>query len=176
MFVLALMAGIGGGLIRDVLFIAQGPPAAVQDSRYLIAVAVGAVVGVVSFRRGPQFERLFATVDALGLGVYTVVGAQKALAVGLPPFAALLAGVSNATGGGILRDLLAQSEPLVFQPGQFYVLASLAGCLAFVGMTVWLHMAVGLASPIAILLTFLFRLLAIRFNWRTRAAVQRWGP
>jgi uncharacterized membrane protein YeiH len=175
-FVLALVAGVGGGLMRDVVFIAQGPPAAVQDSRYLGAVVLGAAVGVVSFRRGPHFQRLFAAVDALGLGVYAVVGAQKALDVGLQPLAALIAGVTNATGGGILRDLLVGSEPLVFQPGQFYVLAALAGCSAFVVMRVYLDVWVEPASLAAIVVTFALRLLAIRFNWRTRAAAQRWGP
>lgn len=174
-FFLALVAGIGGALVRDVVFIAQGPPAAVRDSRYLAAVMVGAIVGVLSFRRGTTFERLFAAVDALGLGVYAVVGAQKTLDAGLEPLAALLAGVGNATGGGILRDLLVRSEPIVFQPGQFYVLAALAGCAFFLAMRVWLDVPPAAASLIAIGLTFALRLLAIRFNWRTRPAAERWG-
>jgi uncharacterized membrane protein YeiH len=175
-FVLALVTGIGGGLLRDVVFIASGPPAAVQDSRYVIAAAVGATLGLVSFRRGPRFQRMVAVVDALGLGVYAVVGAQKTLDVGLPPFVALLAGLTNATGGGILRDLLAGTEPLVFQPGQFYFLAALAGSLSFVVMRVSLAVPVEAASLTAIAVTFALRLLAIRFNWRTRPAVHRWGP
>ena len=174
-FFLALVAGVGGALLRDVVFIAQGPPVAVRDSRYLGAVAIGAVVGVVSFRRGSGFERLFAAVDALGLGVYAVVGAQKGLDVGLPAVAALLAGVGNATGGGILRDLLVRSEPIVFRPGQFYVLAALAGCASFLAMRLWLDVPVPAASLSAIGLTFTLRLLAIRFNWQTRPAAQRWG-
>ncbi len=175
-FFLALVAGVGGGLLRDVVFIAGGPPAAVQDSRYLGVVALGAAVGVLSFRRGTSFEHLFAAVDALGLGVYAVVGAQKALDAGLQPLAALLAGLSNATGGGILRDLLAGSEPLVFRPGQFYMLAALGGCATFLVTRVSLGVAVEPASGAAIAVTFVLRLLAIRFNWRTRAALQRWGP
>jgi len=175
-FFLALVAGVGGALLRDVVFIAQGPPAAVEDSRYLGAVALGAVVGVLTFGRGPRFERLFAVVDALGLGVYAIVGAQKALDAGLQPLAVLLAGVGNATGGGILRDLLVGSEPLVFKPGQFYVLAALAGCAAFVVMRLGLEVPVGPASITAILLTFALRLLAIRFNWQTRPAARRSGP
>mgnify|MGYP001180488701 CR=1 FL=1 len=175
-FFLALVAGVGGALLRDVVFVAQGPPAAVQDSRYLGAVALGAGVGVLSFGRGPRFERIFAAVDALGLGVYAVVGAQKALDAGLQPLAALLAGVGNATGGGILRDLLVRTEPIVFQPGQFYVLAALAGCASFLAMRLWLEVPVPIASLLAIGITFGLRLLAIRFNWRTRPAAQRWGP
>src|SRR5689334_22578248 len=69
-FVLALVTGIGGGMLRDVIYIAAGPPAAVQDSRYLIAVALGALVGTFTYRRGPQLDRAFSLVDALGLGVY----------------------------------------------------------------------------------------------------------
>ncbi len=65
-FMLALLTGVGGGMLRDVIFIANGPPVAFKDSRFLMAVALGALVGTLTFRRGPQFERLFEIVDALG--------------------------------------------------------------------------------------------------------------
>jgi uncharacterized membrane protein YeiH len=175
-FMLALLTGVGGGMLRDVIFIANGPPVAVQDSRFLMAVALGALVGTLTFRRGPQFERLFEIVDALGLGVYAVVGAQKALAAGLHPVAALLAGVTNATGGGILRDLVVRIEPLVFRPGQFYVLAALAGCVVFVTLTVEATLAIELAAAAAIVTTFMLRLLAIQYDWQTKPVATTWGP
>ena len=68
-------------------------------------------------------------VDALGLGAYAAFGVQKALTAGLPPPAAVLVGVVNAIGGGLLRDVLTREEPLVFKPGQFYLLTALAGAV-----------------------------------------------
>ena len=72
-------------------------------------------------------------VDALGLGVYGMVGAQKSLAAGLPLVSVALVGCVNAVGGGVLRDVV-REEPLIFKPGEFYALAALAGVLAFIGL------------------------------------------
>jgi uncharacterized membrane protein YeiH len=175
-FVLALVTGVGGGMLRDVIYIAAGPPAAVQDSRYLLAVSVGAFVGTLSYRRGAQLDRLLGLVDALGLGVYVVVGAQKALDVGLHPVAALLTGLTNALGGGMLRDLIVRSEPLILRPGQFYALAALAGCMTFLALTLWVTTPIVSAGVIAIAVTFVFRVVAIAYDLQTKAVVSRWGP
>ncbi|HNC23820.1 MAG TPA: TRIC cation channel family protein, partial [Opitutaceae bacterium] len=100
-------------------------------------------------------------------GAYAAFGTQKALLAGLAVPAAVLVGVVNASGGGLLRDLLTGEEPLVFKPGQFYVLTALAGAVLFVFLTVKLEVAATPAALAAIALTFVFRALAIAFNWRT---------
>ncbi len=114
-----------------------------------------------------KFHRLIAVIDALGLGAYAAFGTQKALVAGLAVPAAILVGVINAAGGGLLRDILTRQEPLVFKPGQFYVLTALAGAVVFVFFTVELEMDATLAALAAIVSTFLFRVLTIAFNWRT---------
>lgn len=108
-----------------------------------------------------------AILDALGLGAYAVVGVQKSLAAGLGFTPAVLIGVINAVGGGLLRDLLVRDEPLLLKPGQFYVLAAFGGCLLFVVLTAYLGMAASHAGLITVVATFVLRVLAIRFNWRT---------
>ena len=65
-----------------------------------------------------------AYIDAIALAVYAVVGADKALAAGYAPIGAVVIGMTNAVGGGLLRDILVREEPLLFKPGQFYVLAA----------------------------------------------------
>lgn len=167
-FFLALASGVGGGLIRDGLFLGHIPPVAITDSRYLVTVAIACAAGLVLGGRMRHFERWIGIVDALGLGAYAVVGAQKAIQAGLGVPAALLIGVVNAAGGGLLRDVLAREEPLIFKPGQFYALAALAGAVSFVGLAVFAGVDATAAAAIAIALTFLLRLLAIRFEWRTR--------
>jgi uncharacterized membrane protein YeiH len=81
----------------------------------------------------------------------------------------VLVGVINAAGGGLLRDVLVRDEPLLFKPGQFYVLAAFAGCLLFPLLALYFKMEATPAALIAILVTFVFRLLAIQFNWVTPA-------
>ncbi len=166
---LALLTGLGGGLIRDGIFIQQGPPALTTDSRYIQVAVIGALVGALMGDRVRYFRRIIAGIDAVGLGAYAVFGTQKSLAAGLSEPAAILVGVINAAGGGLLRDVITNEEPLVFRPGQFYVLVALAAAGLFVVATLHLGWPPR-ASALAIIgLTFVFRVLTILFNWKTAA-------
>jgi uncharacterized membrane protein YeiH len=167
-FFIALATGLGGALIRDGVFIkTPGPTPLLSDPRYLETVAAAAIVGGFFGFKVKRFHRVVAVIDALGLGAYAVFGFQKSMTAGLSIPAALLVGVINAAGGGLLRDLLTGEVPLVFKPGQFYVLIAFAGEVAFVFCTQVLDLAATPAAMIAIAFTFVFRVLTITFNWRT---------
>lgn len=167
-FFIALATGLGGALIRDGVFIkTPGPTPLLSDPRYLETVAAAAIVGGVFGFRVRHFHRVVAVIDALGLGAYAVFGFQKSTGAGLSIPAALLVGVINAAGGGLLRDLLTGEVPLVFKPGQFYVLTALAGAVTFVFLTAVTRLTATPAALAAIALTFVFRALSITFNWRT---------
>jgi uncharacterized membrane protein YeiH len=168
LFALAFASGVGGGLLRDGLFIQQGPPALTTDWRYLAAILAAGVIGLFFRRWVHRFSKVIALVDALGLGAYAVVGVQKSLVAGLSVPAAVLVGVINAVGGGLLRDLLVRDEPLLFKPGQFYALAALAGCLLFVVLTVHFSIPAPRAGLYTVVFTLVVRVLAIEFNWRTK--------
>jgi uncharacterized membrane protein YeiH len=166
---LALLTGLGGGLIRDGIFIQQGPPALATDARYIQIAVVGALVGALMGDRVSYFRRIIASIDAIGLGAYAVFGTQKSLAAGLAVPAAILVGVINAAGGGLLRDVITNEEPLVFRPGQFYVLVALAAAALFVVATLEFGWPPGWSAVGIIALTFVFRILTILFNWKTAA-------
>ena len=166
-FTLALVTGVGGGLIRDVVLVNTGAPAFMQDPRYIYAVLAATVLGAATFIVAQRAERIVAGVDALGLGAYGVVGTQKALAAGLSPVASILVGVANAAGGGLIRDVLVRDEPLFLKPGQYYVLAALAGCLLFTTLLQYRVTSVEEAAWCAIGVVFVLRMLAIQFNWQT---------
>ena len=166
-FALALVSGIGGGLIRDGLFIRDGLTPLLTNPRYIEVIAGAALLGMFCGERVRHFHRLVAVVDALGLGAYAAFGVQKSLLAGLAVPAAVLVGVINAVGGGVLRDLLAREEPLVFKPGQFYLLTALAGAVTFVFCSVTLELSPNRSAVAAVALTFVFRVLTIAFNWRT---------
>ncbi len=167
-FMLAFVTGVGGGLLRDAVFIKQ-IPLVMQDARYLLVVAAAVVVGVLTQRLADRFGQLFAYTDALAIGVYGVVGANKAMIAGIPPLPALLVGMCNAVGGGLLRDVLVREEPLVFKPGQLYALAALGGCVLFVALSYYSGVDTNTSAWISIAVTGGLRLLAIRFNWTTRS-------
>jgi uncharacterized membrane protein YeiH len=173
-FLLAFVTGVGGGLLRDGIFL-QEVPLVLRDTRYLWAVLAALAVGAVAQRLTERLGLLIIYVDALAIGVYAVYGANKSLIAGVPPEGAVLVGLCNAVGGGLIRDVLVREEPLLLKPGQIYFLATLVGCAGFVFMTYSYGVATDLAAWAAIAATLLLRVLAIRFNWTTRAFGRRPG-
>jgi uncharacterized membrane protein YeiH len=167
LFALAFVTGVGGGLLRDGLFIQQGPPAVTTDSRYIVVILLAGLVGLFFHGWVKRLTRGIALLDALGLGAYAVVGVEKSISAGLSIAAAVLVGVINAVGGGLLRDLLVRDEPLLLKPGQFYALAAFAGSLLFVLLTAYFRMPAPRAGIVTVAATFAVRILAIQFNWRT---------
>jgi uncharacterized membrane protein YeiH len=160
--VLAFIAGNAGGVTRDLL-IGAVPPAAIQDWRY---VAVSLAAGVVTLVWYPGVARLRPIVlllDAAGLGLFAVAGAEKALAFGLNPFVSALLGMLTGIGGGVLRDLLVNEVPAVLR-ADLYALAALAGAGVVVGghLLRWPPTATTVAGAV---LCFAMRFVAIRRGW-----------
>jgi uncharacterized membrane protein YeiH len=161
--VLSFAAATAGGIVRDVLLGAT-PPTSIVDWRYL---AVSMLAGLLTFYRHQQVERMRNPVqwfDAVGLALFAVLGAGKALAAGLGPVGAVMLGVLTGIGGGITRDVLVAEVPHVLRR-ELYAVAALAGATVVVAGD-----AFGLPSaPVAVagaVLCFSVRWLAIRRGWR----------
>jgi uncharacterized membrane protein YeiH len=164
---LALVTGLGGGLIRDGLFLQTEISPLLTNPAYLYVLAPAVVVGAFFGSRIHHFGRVIAVIDALGLGAYAAFGVQKSLLFGLPVPAAIFIGTVAAVGGGILRDLITNEEPQVFKPGQFYLLTAVAGAVTFVVCSINFGLSANASAIVAVALTFIFRVLTIAFNWRT---------
>jgi uncharacterized membrane protein YeiH len=172
---LAFVTSVGGGLLRDAIFVMQ-IPVVMEDRRYLWAILAAILVGTLTHGYAERFQRLFAYTDALALGVYGIFGANRALIAGIAPEAAVVVGLCNAVGGGMIRDVLAREEPLVFKPGQLYVVAAIVGLVLFVILSDHHGVETRLSAWIAIAVIFVLRVLAIRLNWTTHAVREwRWG-
>jgi uncharacterized membrane protein YeiH len=172
MFVMAFVSALGGGLLRDGIFLQDGPPLAVRTPLYLVIVVAGALAGgaivvAIRGRRTPLEQAISDTVDALGLGAYACVGAQMALQIGLPVPSAIFIGVINGCGGGLLRDVLINRIWML--PGQLLALVALLGSLVFVTLVKLTPLGATESAWIAIAVTFVVRVLAIVLNWRTTA-------
>jgi uncharacterized membrane protein YeiH len=159
---LSFVAAVTGGILRDVL-IGAVPPAALQSGLY---VAIAIVAGMVCFFWYGLIVRLarpVAVFDAIGLGLFCVVGTSKALDAGLSaPMAAFL-GMLTAIGGGLAADVLTARSPMVFRR-EIYALAALTGALLFaLGGQVGVPEFV--LAPIAAVLATSFRLVALSRDW-----------
>ncbi len=127
--VLAAVVGLAGGITRDVLI--GVPPETFRDGRYL-AAAAGA--GAVCFFARATIERLHRAVlvfDAIGLSLFCVTGASKALTLGLGPAQAIILGAITGIGGGILRDVLLREVPTVLR-SELYAVPALGGAAVVV--------------------------------------------
>ena len=121
----------GGGILRDVLLGNTPPAALAHPSNTVLALAVGALTFLLAGRIARRRERLFLYSDALGLGVFTAIGASKALLV--PDHNLLLAvatGLLTGVGGGMLRDIMAKPVPFVLRK-EVYATACVVGACAF---------------------------------------------
>ena len=168
--VLAFAAATAGGIVRDVV-IGALPPAALADWRYL---AVSLLAGVLTFYAHERVERLRNPVqlfDAVGLGLFAVSGAGKALAFGLGPSGAVLLGMLSGIGGGIARDALVAEIPSVLRRELYAVAALLGAACVVAGDLAGLPSApVAVAGAVA---CFLLRYVAIRRGWRLPVAGSR---
>ena len=125
--VLSAVVGLAGGITRDVLI--GTPPATFRDWRYLAAAAAAGVVCFFAGRMLERAERSVMVFDALGLGLFAVTGATKALQFGLGPVQAVLLGAITGVGGGMLRDVLLREIPTVLREGLYAVPALLGAAV-----------------------------------------------
>lgn len=175
-FTVAFVSAVGGGLIRDGLFLQQGPPVITTTGDYLIIIGLGCLIGILFQGTMNRLQFLIVLFDALGLGAYAIVGIEKAQAAGLAFPAMILVGIVNAVGGGIFRDILTREEPILFRPGQFYVAVTFVGCLLFATLITCNVMSNLQAGILTIVLTFTLRALAIRYNWQTTSLAGQEKP
>jgi uncharacterized membrane protein YeiH len=159
---LGTVTGIGGGTIRDLL-LGAAPVFWIRDPAPLL-VCVGVSVLVYFTAHIPQSRyRLLLWFDALGLAVFAVTGAEKALAIGALPVVAVAMGVVTATFGGIIRDMLGGESPIVLSR-EIYVTAALVGATLSIGM---LTLAGGREAALVVgfLGAFATRGAALRWGW-----------
>ena len=152
----ALVTGVGGGTVRDLLI--GAPVFWVHDWR-VAAVCLGMAVLVWITPRKFWRERAIDWFDAVGLAVYAVFGAAKALGLGIPALPAVMMGVVTACVGGIIRDVLAGEPSILLRPEIYVTAAALAASL-FVGLAIF-GVPVLVAAVIGAVAGFGLRALAI---------------
>jgi len=168
---IAFVSSVGGGLLRDSIFIQNGPPLLLRTPTYLVIIAIATTFVVVFgkyLQRFRHFRYLLAIVDAIGLGAYGVVGMNLAIAARLSWAGVILVGMVNAVGGGILRDILMGKEPSMFQPGTLEQLLALLGCIFFVALVHGLAVNQYDAAWLTIILVFTLRVIAVRYQIQSR--------
>lgn len=164
--VLACLVAVGGGTARDLLL---DQPVFWMENPTLVLVAVmtAMVIGAVARRRSMDAlarHRIVEVSDAAGMAIFVVIGTGIALDVGASPVAAVIVGVVNGVGGGVLRDLFAAQVPEVFWNGHLYATAALAGSALYATLH-WIEAPAQVVFWVPLLVIIGLRFLSLALGW-----------
>lgn len=178
--VLGVTTAVGGGMLRDLL-IGNIPPGLFINSIYVLVAFLTVMVLFLIVRRNQRildshsietYEKVMNIFDAIGLGAFTVVGIDTAIAAGYQQynFLVIFLGVLTGVGGGLLRDIMAGQTPYILRK-HVYACASLAGAIAYTYLLKITHSDA--AIILSALLVVLIRILATRFCWNLPTATKK---
>lgn len=159
-FVCGFAVAIGGGTIRDVML--GVTPFWMTSSIYFTCTIIALLVGILFSKKLSRMENAWLITDTLGLAMFTIAGLQKTLQYDHPFWVAIVMGCITGVAGGVIRDVLLNQEPIIFQK-DIYAMASVAG-----GLIYWLLEALGINIGITSIVTFLViclvRYVAVRYH------------
>lgn len=160
--VVGTVTGIGGGTLRD-LILGRLPVFWVQDTTYIWITVLTSVI-VFTLARRIRFPHMAVQVaDAIGLAVFTVIGAKIALSLGHPPLIGVVMGVMTGVFGGIVRDVLTAVKPMIFEK-EIYATAVMAGAFVYVNLNWFLPAWETFNTLISMSVVLGLRLAAIRWH------------
>ncbi len=163
-FTVAFITAFGGGTLRDIL-LDRRPLFWVEHQAYPIAIFALCLLAYPFWRQVQSIvaERAIIYADALGLGLFSVAGAALAAQENMPMFVCVMMGVITGIFGGVLRDVICNEIPMVFRRGQLYATCAFSGCWVYL-LATWAQIDATSAQLAGVLVTFLMRIVAVRFN------------
>lgn len=161
-FIIAFATAVGGGTLRDMM-IGSTPVAWMRDLNFVYAIIAGYLLSVLFHRKLDRFRTSLLLFDTIGLGVFTLIGLEKGVDIGLHPVICIALGTMTACFGGVLRDILCNDIPVIFHK-EIYATICIIGGIVFFTLRYF-----NLENDILLLVTtvviIVIRLLAVRFHW-----------
>ncbi|ODT66943.1 MAG: hypothetical protein ABS75_25525 [Pelagibacterium sp. SCN 63-23] len=159
---IACVTALGGGTMRDIL-LDHYPLFWVENPYVLLLVGGAALLTIPLARLVDRLKWPFLLLDALGLVVFTVIGCNVGIEAGVHPIIVIVAGMVTGTAGGILRDVLCNDVPLIFQGELYATVSMLTGVIYYFGLMG--GMPVDLMAIGSMAFGFALRVMALAFKW-----------
>ncbi len=159
-FVCGIAVAIGGGTMRDVMLGAT--PFWMTSPMYILCTLLAQFIVIVFARSLKRLDNAWFAFDTLGLALFTIAGMQKTLDYGHPFWVAIIMGCITGSAGGVIRDLLLNKTPVIFQK-EIYAMASIVG-----GLLYWVMITIDINLAVSAAVTFVFivlvRFLAVKYH------------
>ena len=159
--IIAFVTSIGGGTVRDLL-LGDTPVAWMRDVNYCLLILVTSILTLFFKHQIKKFKVTLFLFDSLGLGLFTLVGVQKGIVFGLSPGICVALGTITGCFGGIIRDTLLNTIPLIFRK-EIYATACILGGILYFGL-LWFNLKADLAKIIVIAFIFTLRIIVVRYK------------
>lgn len=159
--IIAFVTSIGGGTVRDLL-LGDTPVKWMRDVNYCFLILVTSLI-TMFFKRGiKKFKVTLFLFDSLGLGLFTVLGIQKGIAFGLSPGICIALGTITGCFGGIIRDTLLNTIPLIFRK-EVYATACIVGGMLYFAL-LYFNLKADVAKVLVIAFIFTLRIIVVRYK------------
>lgn len=159
-YVCGIAVAIGGGTIRDVML--GTTPFWMTNPIYIICTALALVFVIVFSKHMEGLRNTWFVFDTFGLALFTIAGIQKSLTFDQPYWVAIIMGCITGSAGGVIRDVLLNNEPVIFQR-EIYAMASVLGGITYWGLNI-LCVSIEVTVIVSFLVISIIRFLAVRFH------------
>ena len=160
---LAVVCGLGGGLLRDMTLQVGNVYILNQPMALPLSIATAAIIYIFPAIVDKP-DKLIPLLDIISVGIYAATGADKALVYGFAPVVCIMMGFFTAVGGGMLRDGFMGVVPGIFQRTNFYAIAAIAGSASYVSLVMSGLVSNVAALVICVIVTMGLRWLSLRFD------------
>ena len=163
-YIIGLVTAIGGGTLRDLLL--DLTPFWILDAKYFLTTGVALIAALLFKDKLFKWGSTLFLFDAIGLGLFAIVGITKSIDAGLPFWVCIVMGAITGSVGGVIRDVLLNEVPLIFRK-DIYALACVAGGGVYF-LCIYFHLPTGVTETIAAMTVIVFRLVAVKYHIQLR--------
>jgi len=164
-FIIAFVTSVGGGTLRDML-IGRTPVGWMTDLTYLYIIIASTIIGIIFRKRIEYWSKTLFLFDTIGLGIFTITGAEIGLQFGLHPLICIILATMSGSFGGLIRDILVNEIPVILRK-EIYASACIVGAIGFL-LLEKLNVNQDVQYVLTSGLVIIIRLLAVKYKWEMR--------